>query len=201
MLHRAGMFQLCAAFLSEGCSLEHTGDCQYLRCALVLIVTAFQASNPLMDRIRHLLLTQPGALTGLALTASTVGTSWLVQTRRMFDYMRDDVALSANPEWWLLDSHYAGFALLQLRAHAAFGAVFITPFVQQWCEERCMRALAQPLPQQQLSAAVSLAMLAAESAQARELLAREQRLETLVSGLLEVTTGAYDARRCGSTTC
>jgi hypothetical protein len=191
-LHDAGVY---AAVLPLLCVSGRSGRAERtaLTEAVNLLGTAFCRSPPLRPRLRHLLLSQPGALAGVALAPPYVSDS--AEVLRHLDILlalQQDEFLRPHADWWLLDTHFAAFAVLELRRLLRHpqAAMLVRLFIADWSTADSLHA--HHLPHQALPAAVSLAMLAGSDARFRGLLAGGARLELLTNALLEVAAPDYE---------
>jgi hypothetical protein len=144
--------------------------------------------------MRHLLLSQPGALAGVALVPSLARQVYHRDSHlRFLSQLQEEAVLRANAESWLLDAHFAAFAVLELRSlKVAAADALVRHFVTDWCTADSLDALEHHLPHQALPAAVSLAMLAGSDARFRDLLAGGARLELLTSALVQAAAPDYE---------
>jgi hypothetical protein len=179
-----GIYAACTAMLGAATSSACKASGSFTMDAVTqLLVTAFE-SEALRPALRQYFVAQPGALAGVAhaarvCMAAEVRRRWLF---RLLVLLRDDDGLKAAvPGLWLLDTHFAACAVMQLRAR---DAALVNFFVTQWRAASCLHVLANPLPHQALPAAVSLACLATEDACFRKLLASKTRLEAVCDALI-----------------
>jgi hypothetical protein len=181
-----GIYAACVAMFGAATSSAcDTSGSVALDAVTRLLATAFEhSSEALRPALRQYMLAQPGALAGVAHAARVCPATdgmrkWLV---KFLMQLRDDAGLkAAHGLFWLLDTHFAACAVMQLRDS---DEALVRLFVTQWRAASCLHVLASPLPHQALPAAVSLACLAPEGACFRKLLAGRRRLETFCDALV-----------------
>jgi hypothetical protein len=193
-LYDAGIYAACTTILSAAMSGASRGktfrEARTFNLVARILITAFEEFEALRPALRQYVLVQPKALAGMAHAARSCtlahGRKGLVG---FLMKLRDDDGLrQALPGLWLLDAHFAACAVLRLR-HS--DTALVRGFVAQWRTASCLQAVAHPLPQQALPAAVSLACLSTDHASFRKLLASGTRLDILCTALV-----AAASRRC-----
>ena len=191
---QAGIYVACVESLGQlyrQLALYNSSQCEDVFQLAAAFLCAAYKSQPVRLRILHLLLSCPGALTGVVF--GVIDARYDQEAPLMIellDTLRRDLRF---PESFLLDTHYAGCALVfENPGDYAEYAALVQRFVAEWRKPASLRALAQPLHHQRLAAAVALACLCGSGVEFERILAAGDCLNLLVAGVVDLALERFE---------